>query len=625
MKNRSELNPVKKIIKRDFKKDILLLILALLMLADPFEIPKWMGLPIIIAILYFAITFFTNMGGEKKDKEMMLTNRDEVKKLEEVTSYPVTTNQSSGYTFSKLGELQDFSKPKGVYVDHFAYYNEMEEFADPGMLKKAKNIKINIDKLDFTKTLMVLGGMGSGKTEFYHSILNQKAFNRSIVHDVKGDFVQKWYNEETDYIFNPYDERGFVWDIWAEMDENEALIESFVNNLMQSQTDEKDFFTGSARKVIIEMFMQVHFMLQDSTPEQKWAELNKRIREYGEQASDDKTKSSVYATMELIIDLFEFFEYQSGLENVKQFSFKEYLSGNGTLYLLNNPSVSKKLNPLFTSFVALLIEKLLSRADTKEDLTLILLDEYLSLNFDKETRLKLLTQIRSKGGCLMLGMQYLPKKDKEHEQLLDSSCYGTIIFKLNDNETVKHIVESMGDMEYIAVSEGKKLEYTKSAKSKKFLTSEHLQSMPQYTHLSIFAGDSKIYLGYTELVKIYPRYENFIKANMKDFYEFKYNKTAKSDTKDIQEAIQHKESDNDEELAQSFDTIEEGFEIDENGIQYDPIKTQERRDAFTPEQRKEIIETWLDLDTEGQVELAKEFDLENVSLQIFLGDEDEES
>jgi hypothetical protein len=631
MKNKNELDPAEKINKRYLKiYKALFVFVAFFFIGR--DLPEIFILPFVIAFIYYVVTFFTSSGNHERDKELMLTNRSDIANIEDVTSYPVTTNQNSGYTFSKLSELKDFSEKKGVYIDNFAYFPEMKQLANKDILKESKQTKINIDNADFTKTLMVLGGMGSGKTEFFHSILNQRAFSRSIIHDVKGDFVQKWYDSKKDFIFNPYDERGFVWDLWAEMDENEALIESFINNLMRSETEEKDFFTGTARKVIIDMFMQVHFMFKGETAKEKWTELNKLIKEYGEQASDNKTKSSVYATMELIIDLFEFFEYQSGKENVKAFSFKEFLSGNGTLFLLNNPSVSKKLNPLFTSFVALLIEKLLSRPDTKEDLTLLLLDEYLSLVFDKDTRLKLLTQIRSKGGCLILGMQYLPKKDKEHEQLLDSSCYGTIIFKLNDNETVKHIVTSMGEVEYISATENenkkdKKINYSKTTKTKKFLTSEHLQSMPQYTHLSLFLGDSKIYLGYTELVKMYPRYENFIKRDMKEFYEFKYGREHK-----YRETIAQKNPNltaenikENKDFSLDFDTLENGFEVDSNGIEYDPIKTEEKRNSFTAKEREAIIEEWLDSNTEEQLELSKKYDLENVSLLLFLGEENEEN
>ena len=586
---------------------------------------------------YFAYGWYRSRQKIKEAKKMLVTATKKIEDLDEITSYPVTTNQTSGYTFSMVKEVKQFSQGGEVYIDHFDYYPDMEGVARTADLKQAKKTEVKIKRLDFTKTIMTLGGMGSGKTEFFHSILNQRAFNRAIIHDVKGDFVQKWYNEETDYIFNPYDERGFVWNIWAEMDENEALIESFVNNLMNTHTEEKDFFTGSAKKVVINMFMQVHYMHQDATPQEKWRELNKLIKEYGEQGADDKTKSSIYQTMELIIDLFEFFEYQSGLEGVKQFSFSEFLSGNGTLFLLNNPSVSKKLNPLFTSFVGLLIEKLLSREDTKEDLSLLLLDEYLSLNFEKETRLKLLTQIRSKGGCTILGLQFMPKKDKEHEQLLDSSCYGTIIFKLNDNETIKHIIESMGEIEYISYQEsengGKASSFTKSTKNKKFLTTEHLQSMPQYTHLSLFLGEPIIYLGYTHLVELEAKYPNFIKADMKPFYEYKFGKSKPQMSKPVEleeiEKMQIEEDPSDEN-ALDFDTPEEGYMIDRTGIEYDPIKTAELKKLYKPDERIEIVNGYFELfqkeATAEEIEAyIEKYDLEYISPLIFAQeDEDEE-
>ena len=462
-----------------------------------------------------------------------------IEDLNNISSFPNMKHQEGGYTFSTISEIKNFSN-HGILIDNFNYYPLVEKYVrDTKYLEESKKISINLNPINFTRTFLIFGAMGSGKTEFFHSIINQNGFNRKLIHDIKGDFVEKWYDSEKDFIFNPYDTRGVNWDIWKELDENASLVESFIGNLLESQAEEKDFFTSSAKRVIIDFFMKINYTKKDSTSEEKWVYLNDEIENYKKEADGDKTKGSIYQTMELVIELFTYMAWHSR-QNKKSFTIKQFLNGNGTLYLLNNSSVSTKLTPLFTGFISLFTEILLSQTDTKDNLTLMLLDEYLSMKFEKQTRLKLLTQVRSKGGCLMLGLQFLPKHDKEHQQLLDSSAYGKLIFQLNDNETISHIINSISDITYVSYSEGTSTNTSSSGgiatgssggsssnyseKSKKLLSTEHLQSMPKYSHLSIFSSDKILYLGYTPPVNnLTVKNKNFDMLKQDEYYKLKYN------------------------------------------------------------------------------------------------------
>jgi len=462
-----------------------------------------------------------------------------IEDLNNISSFPNMKHQEGGYTFSTISEIKNFSN-HGILIDNFNYYPLVEKYVrDTKYLEESKKISINLNPINFTRTFLIFGAMGSGKTEFFHSIINQNGFNRKLIHDIKGDFVEKWYDSEKDFIFNPYDTRGVNWDIWKELDENASLVESFIGNLLESQAEEKDFFTSSAKRVIIDFFMKINYTKKDSTSEEKWVYLNDEIENYKKEADGDKTKGSIYQTMELVIELFTYMAWHSR-QNKKSFTIKQFLNGNGTLYLLNNSSVSTKLTPLFTGFISLFTEILLSQTDTKDNLTLMLLDEYLSMKFEKQTRLKLLTQVRSKGGCLMLGLQFLPKHDKEHQQLLDSSAYGKLIFQLNDNETISHIINSISDITYVSYSEGTSTNTSSSGgiatgssggtssnyseKSKKLLSTEHLQSMPKYSHLSIFSSDKILYLGYTPPVNnLTVKNKNFDMLKQDEYYKSKYN------------------------------------------------------------------------------------------------------
>lgn len=532
-------------------------------------------------------------------------------------SYLNYTDQELGFRWTPAQKIRESMSAGALVIDRFRFFPEVRgiyskflnletphgqnEFKR--MTKDAEGVEIRFEPLSFTKTILAVGGMGSGKTEYFNAILSQNKgfehFRRTVIHDVKGDFVEKFYDPATDYIFNPYDGRGFSWDIWADMNEYEGLITSFIRNLIESSIKEPDFFSSSAARVLNEYFLQSHFENIGAVASVKWDMFFDLVEKYEAQGEDDKTKASIYATMELAIEHFKFMRWLSGTA-APTFTIREFLAGSGNLYLLNNAAYSKKLNPLFTGFVALLIEVLLSRSDTKEDLTLLLLDEYLSLKFDDDTRLKLLTQIRSKGGCLVIGTQYIPKDDKKAQQLLDSSKYAMVLFRINDNETVKHIVDTFGKTQYLSTrqshtksSGNRSVTTTQDVQERSFITTDMIQSMPPYHHITFIPESKTVYLGYTDLADLDKGNGNFVKRDLAGFYRSCYTKAP-----------------------EAAPEVDADRAIDGDGIEYSISATAAAMEKYEPEQLRDMYfefvacEDVADLD-----ELTKHYALEEVSLE----------
>jgi hypothetical protein len=457
-----------------------------------------------------------------------------------LSSYPNPKHLKHGYQWSYLKDIQKIlffkDASKNLYLDNFKVDRKI-----PNQQQVESTMNF-INPLDTTKTILALGKMGSGKTEFFNSVLAQninfELYNREVIHDVKGDFATKFYDPLTDFIFNPYDDRGCYWDIFEDMKENETLVISFVLNLIEFHQKEKDFFSSSASKELAEMLMKTHFTNIDKSSSEKWIIFLNEIENYKNECGDDRTKTSIYANMELGIETFKLFAWQSAQSNIKRFTLKEFINGKGRLILLNNASYSKKLYPIFTGFVAMLIEKLLSKPDTKEDLTLLLLDEYLGMKFDEDVRLKLQTQIRSKGGCLFIGIQYIDMHDKKAKQLLDSSKYATLIFSVSDGETVQHLTQAFGNVVYEKIKKSNSATSGKQSsssttdsiedKTEPFITPKHIQSMPEFHHLTLIPEKEIFYLGYTPLVELETINESFEKRDLTGYYDFIYNIKSKN-------------------------------------------------------------------------------------------------
>lgn len=488
------------------------------------------------------------------------------------TSYVNPLNVEKGYKWTylnKIKKLFEENREGKLYIDNFRTDRDI-----PGK-RKAEQTQIYFNPLDTTKTILTIGKMGSGKTEFFNSILSQNNnfnfYNREILHDIKGDFTQKFYNEDTDFVFNPYDNRGCAWDIWEDMKKSEALVMSFVTNLIEYHMQEKDFFSSSGAKILTEFFIKTHYSNMNTSSSEKWGIFLNEINKYEAECGEDKTKASIFANIELAVEVFKMFYWQSLQTKLKTFTINKFLNSNGRLILLNNASYSKKLYPVFTGFLAMIIEMMLSKEDTNNDLTLMLLDEYLSIKFDDDIRLKMQTQIRSKGGCLLIGVQYLDMHNQKAKQLLDSSKYATLVFNTVDGETIKHLCNAYGTVHYEKTKKSRSSSsekygsgtttYSTEDKQENFLTPKHIQSMPEYHHLTLLPEKEVFYLGYTPLVKIRKINNSFDKKDLSDYYNFIYNKISRKSIKSF-------EAEHDYTLAQKRKIYLEFTKIDENSKDY---------------------------------------------------------
>jgi hypothetical protein len=73
-----------------------------------------------------------------------------------------------------------------------------------------------------------VGLPGSGKTVLLTSIIDQAIArgDRIILHDPKGDFIERYYSAENTVLLGPWDERAAVWDASADID-SPALADEF--------------------------------------------------------------------------------------------------------------------------------------------------------------------------------------------------------------------------------------------------------------------------------------------------------------------------------------------------------------------------------------------------------------
>ena len=402
-------------------------------------------------------------------KHQALENRDYTN-IENVASYPNPISQSRGYKFSTLLQMKFFEIDKKVsnkqliHIDNYAFYpqtvNRTTMRKNP-LLKDtlANSVKISFETLDLAKQLMILGGMGSGKTVTINYIIEQvhkaKFTNYKAIafNDIKGDFSKDFYREDKDIIVNLYDKRATVWCPFLEMKHNIEAGTSFINNLFESlQGSDKDFFSASAKQKTAQ-WLQESYFATDSNIE-AWELFFNKIKIYEDDIKkrDDKTGQSILATIQIALEILTIMHYQIVIEKRKTFTFNDFVKMEDVqLFFANNKQFEAKLTPYLNGLTATYVNTIMSKEDTKEHLILNVFDEFLTMKIDDATRKTLLTATRSKGFCNLLVAQYLIN-DEKLIQDLDSSRYALIVFNINDDFTLEKVSKKIAEAEYLQTS-----------------------------------------------------------------------------------------------------------------------------------------------------------------------------
>jgi len=450
-----------------------------------------------------------------------------------------------GYIWTPYLKLKKlFNKPSyTVFLDEFRF---LQEFVNESMMnnffkKKAETTKISLSAAQLTQGMLVVGKMGSGKTMFYNNFLVQPFYDRALIHEIKQDTIQTLYVPRKDIILCPYDERSHLWDV---MSEDEGIIQTFFLEYMNAVVGEKtDFFKAAAQKRFNDVALQVKTSYKNTTPAQKWLLFIKLLRDMFDEieSSTQKSQKDVQATMEQIMEPLEIMAYQMQNPNQKSFTIREFFKrkNQSKLILSNIAEYDKALKPLFGAFIACFTQIHVSMPDTKTDFTLYALDEYLSFvqNMDESTRKRIHTLIRSKGGILVGGVQYLPMNDKKLLEELTSSAFAWLYFSTIQPETADFFIESINETEYSfnerneSYNDGKKSISWQMKKDSTHLINTHILNGlgEDYSHITFIPQMQVLYKGYTPVVELTKRHEGFIKKDLSGFYELKYKSNVKID------------------------------------------------------------------------------------------------
>ncbi len=310
----------------------------------------------------------------------------------------------------------------------------------------------------------IIGGPGAGKTNCKAQIIEdlKKRNTQAIVYDYKGDYLRRFYEPDKDIIFNPLDGRSVGWNLFNEI-ETPMDIDAMAASLIPHSISMHDtFFPDAARDVFAGI---LHYLYKRDMKSNRdiWdmvtadaGHILECLRSIPEGQGAAKhielpgsTQSQgVFGTLMEYAKALKYMAHTDG-----SFKIRDWLhGGKGMLFVTNYSIIQETLRPILSLFVDLLGRQVLSMSESMDRRIFFLLDEFGTLQ-RLPTIIKLLTMARSKGGCVIIGIQDYGQIDQtyssNHRQSIINACGNKIIFSVDDPTSAKISSEILSETEYV--------------------------------------------------------------------------------------------------------------------------------------------------------------------------------
>lgn len=378
------------------------------------------------------------------------------------------------------------------------------------------------------KQCFMVGKPGSGKTNAFNHAIDKlrKRQQKMIVHDYKGDYVEKFYNPNTDILFNPLDQRSAGWCLFNDC-QSVMDIEGFAASLIPEALPGKDPYWNNAARDVMVGVLRYCYTNNKRTNQDIWNTCilptvqlyhllhNTKGGERGAKHIEDSSSTATANIMSGLMQYIKVFEYMAPMHG--DFSITQWIEDKQTtsiIFVTNYERLQHTLNPMISLFIQTAGSVLLSQSDDLNNRVFFFLDEFGQLQ-NMSTIKTLMTASRSKGGSVFIGVQDIGQIDKiyQHEtrSTILNSASNRIIFNCKDHETAKFFSKDIGETEYyevvetqsLAMSGGDRITTSKQRRKEPLVTPEDIQSLPD---LACFVSIGHYNITFTKFqYKLFPK------------------------------------------------------------------------------------------------------------------------
>jgi type IV secretory pathway TraG/TraD family ATPase VirD4 len=322
--------------------------------------------------------------------------------------------------------------------------------------------------------------------------------HRAVIHDFKGEYVERFFRPGIDLILNPLDMRGLQWSLFNDVS-TKADISAITGSLIPPSSGDDRFWSAAAQDVIRGV-MAACWASGNRTNADIWRAITSPIADIASlcqsvpegaagftyiQDASSKQAASVIA---VVMSYFSWLEFAGDGD----FSIQRWLEkGTGVIYLTGRPELENTLRPYVSLFIDLLGKKLLSLPDDPARRIYFLLDEFGNLQ-KLPTFKRLLTAGGSKGGIVMVGIQDFAALQsiygREGAETIFNSCGSTLVLNVADPGTAQVFSNRFGEYQYWETAETHTmgsadmrdgLTLARQKRNEKLILPSEIQSLPK--------------------------------------------------------------------------------------------------------------------------------------------------
>ena len=308
----------------------------------------------------------------------------------------------------------------------------------------------------------ISGQSGSGKTvilkNLYESLQANNPDGRFLIHDTKPEWIQEYYNPETDFIFDFSDQRSINFNIFSminldsDIDNSDEIVSIVASLIPETSGNADPIWLNVARDILLGC---IYYCIENDKTNN--LEIKKLVKlpvdqlatklkgvegaevGHGHLTSGESQAANFMSTFR---DKARFFTtFPDSLEG-NELDIREWLEnkkgGQSTIFLLNKAK-TKDLNSIrIGAFVDSMINTLLDLPQSQTRRVYFFLDEIGSLS-KMDSLIDGITKARSYGGAFIMGIQeygrFIHRYGKELASTLINSTDTKFILKSGDPDT----------------------------------------------------------------------------------------------------------------------------------------------------------------------------------------------
>ncbi|MCB9063265.1 MAG: type IV secretion system DNA-binding domain-containing protein [Halobacteriovoraceae bacterium] len=331
-------------------------------------------------------------------------------------------------------------------------------------IKKSKqNISLNkLISIPFeceNRHFFVIGKQGAGKSQVFSRAIDKiiERKEKSIIYDFKGDYIAKFYNPETDLIFNPLDERSLGWCLFNEI-KTKVDIENISYSYIPPSNAKDPFWDDGARDIFYSVLY--YCWKNDRKTNKDVFEISKlpplkmvklfSSTEGCERGIPPLLEPKVAASIRSV-----FFQKVKSLEYAQEehgnFSIKKWIEDEtfrGRIFIVGQSETKDIIAPLFTLFLDIAAKKFFMLPENLQRRLFFFIDEFGTLKRMNNIP-DLLKLSRSYGGSVWLGIQDTGQiKDiygYETTKTIIGNCANSIILGVEEPDDAEYLSKKISD------------------------------------------------------------------------------------------------------------------------------------------------------------------------------------